>query len=60
VCTPRTRTLDWGQGQAFGPCAPAPCHTTASRVAAPPWPRRGHVGHARGRQEKGKPRPWSP
>jgi hypothetical protein len=39
--TPRTRTLIWGQGRAFGPCAPAPSHTAASRVAAPPWPRRG-------------------
>jgi hypothetical protein len=57
---PRTHTPIWGQGRAFGPCTHAPFHTAASRVVAPPWPRRGHVCHARGRQEKGTPCPRSP
>jgi hypothetical protein len=60
VCTPRTRTPIWGQVRAFGPCTPAPFHTAAPRVPAPPRRRRGHVGQARGRQEKGAPCPRSP
>jgi hypothetical protein len=47
VCTPRTRTLDWGQGRAVGPfCACAVSHRRVQdgRAAlASPWPCRSRA-----------------
>jgi hypothetical protein len=53
-CAPQhTRTPIWGQGRTFGPFSPAPFLAAAFRMPAPPRPRRGRVGNARGRQGQG-------